>query len=417
MEIKRDDYLNRLIRRKHNGMVKVVTGIRRCGKSYLLFNLFQKHLLECGVKEDHIIKVVLDDRRNIALRDPDMILKYVLERISDSEPHYVILDEVQFLPEFEDVLATFLHLPNADVYVTGSNSKFLSSDVITEFRGRGDEVRVHPLSFREFSSVFPGSVEKAWDTYFLFGGLPQTALLETDEQKIGFLQSVFQRGYISDIVERHRISHPAELDELIDVLASSVGSLTSPLKLAKTFQSVKKRNITDKTLKRYLDSLTDAFLISKASRYDLKGRRYIASPAKYYFEDVGLRNARLGFRQTEENHIMENIIYNELRIRGYQVDVGVVEQFGKDDRNKSIRRQLEIDFVAARGSEKYYIQSAFEMPTREKSEQEQRPLRAVPDSFKKIVIVKNDIRVRRNEDGIVTMGVLRFLSDENSLNV
>ena len=417
MEIKRDDYLNRLIRRKHNGMVKVVTGIRRCGKSYLLFNLFQKHLLECGVKEDHIIKVVLDDRRNIALRDPDMILKYVLERISDSEPHYVILDEVQFLPEFEDVLATFLHLPNADVYVTGSNSKFLSSDVITEFRGRGDEVRVHPLSFREFSSVFPGSVEKAWDTYFLFGGLPQTALLETDEQKIGFLQSVYQRVYISDIVERHRISHPAELDELIDVLASSVGSLTSPLKLAKTFQSVKKRNITDKTLKRYLDSLTDAFLISKASRYDLKGRRYIASPAKYYFEDVGLRNARLGFRQTEENHIMENIIYNELRIRGYQVDVGVVEQFGKDDRNKSIRRQLEIDFVAARGSEKYYIQSAFEMPTREKSEQEQRPRRAVPDSFKKIVIVKNDIRVRRNEDGIVTMGVLRFLSDENSLNV
>ena len=417
MEIKRDDYLNRLVRRKHNGMVKVVTGIRRCGKSYLLFNLFQKHLLESGVKEDHIIKAVLDDRRNIALRNPDRILKYVLDRISDSDPYYIILDEVQFLPEFEDVLTTLLHVPNADVYVTGSNSKFLSSDIITEFRGRGDEVRVHPLSFREFASVFPGSAEKAWDSYFLFGGLPQIVTQETDEEKAGFLRSIFQRVYFSDIIERHKISHPAEFDELIDVLASSVGSLTSPLKLANTFKSVKKKAITDKTLKKYIGHLTDAFLISKAVRYDLKGRRYIASPAKYYFEDVGLRNARLGFRQTEENHLMENIIYNELRIRGYQVDIGVIEQFGKDARGKSARKQLEIDFVAGRGSEKYYIQSAFEMPSEEKRQQETRPLRSVSDSFKKIVIVKKDIHIRRSEDGIVTMGILQFLSDDKSLNL
>ncbi len=417
MEIKRDIYLNRLIRREKNGLIKIVTGIRRCGKSYLLFNLFHDYLLNKGVKEDHIIEVALDDRENKELRDPDNMLKYVKERIVDRDTYYIILDEVQLLAEFEDVLNSFMHIRNADVYVTGSNSKFLSSDLVTEFRGRGDEVRIHPLSFREYCSVYQGGTDEAWDDYFTYGGLPLILSRETAEEKAEYLMSLFQKVYLSDIVDRHKVRNREELDELADILASAVGSLTNPLKLANTFRSVKKKTISDKTLKNYMDYLTDAFLINKAVRYDIKGRKYIGSPAKFYFEDVGLRNARLNFRQMEENHIMENIIYNELRIRGYNVDVGIVEQFGKNSENKTTKKQLEVDFVATRGSEKYYIQSAFAMNTDGKREQEERPLNAIGDSFKKIIVVRDNIKVRRNSMGIVTVGVRNFLLDENSLSL
>ncbi len=417
MEIKRDIYLDRLIRREKNGLIKIVTGVRRCGKSYLLFNLFHHYLLEKGVREDHIIEVALDDRSNKELRDPDNMLKYVKERIVDKETYYIILDEVQLLAEFEDVLNSFLHIRNADVYVTGSNSKFLSSDLVTEFRGRGDEIRIYPLSFREYCSVYQGSTDEAWDDYFTYGGLPLILSRETTEEKAEYLMSLFQKVYLSDIIDRHKVRHQEELDELVDILASAVGSLTNPLKLANTFKSVKKKAISDKTLKKYMDYLMDAFLVSKAVRYDIKGRKYIGSPAKFYFEDVGLRNARLNFRQMEENHIMENIIYNELRIRGYHVDVGLVEQFGKNSENKTTKKQLEVDFVVTRGSEKYYIQSAFAMNTEGKREQEERPLNAIGDSFKKIIVVRDNIKVRRNDMGIVTIGVRNFLLDEHSLSL
>ena len=417
MEIKRDIYLDRLIRREKNGLIKIVTGVRRCGKSYLLFNLFHNYLLDKGVKEDHIIEVALDDRSNKELRDPDNMLKYVKERIVDRDTYYIILDEVQLLAEFEDVLNSFMHIRNADVYVTGSNSKFLSSDLVTEFRGRGDEIRIYPLSFREYCSVYQGSADEAWDDYFTYGGLPLILSRKTAEEKAEYLMSLFQKVYLSDIIDRHKVRNQEELDELVDILASAVGSLTNPLKLANTFKSVKKKNISDKTLKKYMDYLMDAFLVSKAVRYDIKGRKYIGSPAKFYFEDVGLRNARLNFRQMEENHIMENIIYNELRIRGYHVDVGLVEQFGKNSENKTTKKQLEVDFVVTRGSEKYYIQSAFAMNTEGKQEQEERPLNAIGDSFKKIIVVRDNIKVRRNDMGIVTIGIRNFLLDENSLNL
>ena len=417
MEIKRDIYLDRLIRREKNGLIKVVTGIRRCGKSYLLFNLFHNYLLDKGVQENHIIEIALDDRSNKELRDPDNMLKYVKERIVDNETYYIVLDEVQLLAEFEDVLNSFMHIRNADVYVTGSNSKFLSSDLVTEFRGRGDEIRIYPLSFREYCSVYEGSADEAWDDYFTYGGLPLILSRETPEEKAEYLMSLFQKVYLSDIVDRHKVRNREELDELVDILASTVGSLTNPLKLANTFKTVKKKTISDKTLKKYMDYLMDAFLVSKAVRYDIKGRKYIGSPAKFYFEDVGLRNARLNFRQMEENHIMENIIYNELRIRGYHVDVGLVEQFGKNSENKTTKKQLEVDFVVTRGSEKYYIQSAFAMTTPEKQMQEERPLNAIGDSFKKIIVVRDNIKVRRNDMGIVTIGIRNFLLDENSLSL
>ena len=417
MEIKRDIYLDRLKRREKNGLIKIVTGVRRCGKSYLLLNLFHDYLLDKGVKEDHIIEIALDDRSNKELRDPDNMLEYVKEHIVDSDTYYIILDEVQLLAEFEDVLNSFMHIRNADVYVTGSNSKFLSSDLVTEFRGRGDEIRIFPLSFREYCSAFKGSADEAWDDYFTFGGLPLILSRETAEEKAEYLMSLFQKVYLSDIVDRHKVRNREELDELVDILASSVGSLTNPLKLSNTFKTVKKKTISDKTLKNYIDYLTDAFLLSKAVRYDIRGRKYIGSPAKYYFEDVGLRNVRLNFRQTEENHIMENIIYNELRVRGYHVDVGLVEQFGKDSDNKTTKKQLEVDFVVSRGSEKYYIQSAFAMPTPEKRAQEERPLNAIGDSFKKIIIVRDNIKARRNEMGIMTIGIRNFLLDEKSLNL
>ena len=417
MEIKRDIYLDRLIRREKNGLIKVVTGVRRCGKSYLLFNLFHTYLLDKGVREDHIIEIALDDRSNKELRDPDNMLKYVKERIIDRDTYYIILDEVQLLNEFEDVLNSFLHIRNADVYVTGSNSKFLSSDVITEFRGRGDEIRIYPLSFREYNSACEGSADEAWDDYFTYGGLPLILSRETAEEKAEYLMSLFQKVYLSDIVDQHKVRNQEELDELVDILASAVGSLTNPLKRAKTFKTVKKKTISDKTLKKYIDYLMDAFLISKAVRYDIKGRKYIGSPAKFYFEDMGLRNARLNFRQMEENHIMENIIYNELRIRGYHVDVGLVEQFGKNSEYKTTKKQLEVDFVATKGSEKYYLQSAFAITTPEKQAQEERPLNSIGDSFKKIIVVRDNIKVRRNDMGIVTIGIRNFLLDENSLNL
>ena len=417
MEIKRDLYLNRLIRREKNGLIKIVTGVRRCGKSYLLLNLFHNYLLDKGIQENHIIEVALDDRSNKELRDPDNMLKYVKEQITDRDTYYIILDEVQLLAEFEDVLNSFIHIRNADVYVTGSNSRFLSSNLVTEFRGRGDEIRIHPLSFREYCSACKGSADEAWDDYCTYGGLPLILSRETPEEKSEYLMSLFQKVYISDIVDRNKVRNREEMDELVDILASAVGSLTNPLKLANTFKTVKKKNISDKTLKKYMDYLTDAFLVSKAARYDIKGRNYIGSPAKFYFEDIGLRNARLNFRQTEENHIMENIIYNELRIRGYHVDVGIVEQFGKNRENKTTKKQLEVDFVATRGSEKYYIQSAFAMTTPEKQMQEERPLNAIGDSFKKIIVVRDNIKVRRNDMGIVTIGIRNFLLDENSLNL
>ncbi|MBQ8907513.1 MAG: ATP-binding protein [Clostridia bacterium] len=417
MKIKRQSYLNRLINKKGNGLIKVVTGIRRCGKSYLLFNLFHEHLLDEGVDESHIIEIALDDRTNIELRNPDSMLAYVKSRIVDKEPYYIILDEVQLLDEFEDVLNSFLHIRNADVYVTGSNSKFLSSDVITEFRGRGDEIRVYPLSFREFMSVYDGTVDEGWDDYFNYGGLPLVLSCPTPEEKSEYLISQFKKVYLSDLLDRHQIRNAEEFDELLDVLASAIGSLTNPLKLANTFKSVKGKTISDKTLKKYLDYLIDAFLVSKAKRYDVKGKKYINSPAKYYFEDVGLRNARLEFRQTEENHIMENIIYNELRVRGFRVDVGLVEHYGKDGEGRSTKKQLEVDFVATKGSKKYYVQSAFSLSNPEKMQQEQRSLKSINDSFKKIIVVRDNIKVRRDDYGIVTVGICHFLLDENSLDL
>lgn len=418
MEMKRDLYLNKLIHKKNNGLIKIVTGVRGCGKSYLLFNLFHNHLLEEGVDEEHIIEVALDDRSNKELRNPDNMLKFVKEKIVDKQTYYIILDEVQLLDEFEDVLNSFLHIRNADIYVTGSNSKFLSSDLITEFRGRGDEIRIYTLSFREFVSVYDGSLDEAWNEYFNYGGLPLILSMETVGDKTTYLTSLFQKMYVSDIVERNKVRNKDELGELVDILASGIGSLTNPSKLAKTFKSVKGKAISDKTLKNYIDYLIDAFLISKAKRFDIKGKRYIGSHAKYYFEDIGLRNARLNFRQVEITHIMENIIYNELRIRGYKVDVGLVEHYSTGKDGKRQKKQLEVDFVATKGSEKYYIQSAaFAMSNEEKIAQEQRSLVHISDSFKKIIIVADNIKVRRNEEGITTMGLRNFLLDENSLNI
>ena len=385
MEINRGNYLDKLIRKKKNGLIKVITGVRRCGKSYLLFHLFHKHLLDSGVPENHIIEVALDDRSNKDLRDPDALLRFIKENIRDKEDYYIILDEVQYLNEFEDVLNSLLHIRNADVYVTGSNSKFLSSDVITQFRGRGDEIHVYPLSFSEYVPACQGSVDEAWDDYLIYGGMPLILTMAEPEDKAAYLNALFQKVYISDIVERHDVRNKVELDELVDILASAIGSYTNQSKLVRTFKSVKGKTISDKTIKNYIDYLIDSFLISKAVRYDIKGKKYIGSPSKYYFEDVGLRNVRLGFRQVEQTHLMENIIYNELRIRGYHVDVSVVEYYGANREGKRGKKQLEVDFVATKGSEKHYIQSAF--------------------------------TVRRDENGIITIGLRNFLLDENSLRL
>ncbi len=417
MEIKRDVYLNKLIQKKQNGLIKVVTGVRRCGKSYLLFHLFHDYLIDSGVLDDHIVEVALDDRSNKELRDPDVILKFIKEKIKDKETYYIILDEVQYLDEFEDVLNSLLHIRNVDVYVTGSNSKFLSSDVITQFRGRGDEVHVYPLSFSEYVSVYQGSQDEAWDDYLVYGGLPLILTMEESGDKAEYLNLLFQKVYISDIVERHHIRNKAELDELVDVLASAIGSYTNHNKLVRTFKSVKNKTISDKTIKNYIDYLIDSYLISRADRYDIKGKKYIGKLSKYYFEDVGLRNARLGFRQIEETHLMENIIYNELRVRGYHVDVGVVEYYETKADGKRGKKRLEVDFIANKGSERYYIQSAFALRTADKINQEQRGLLSISDFFRKIVVVGDNIKVRRDENGIITIGLRNFLLDESSLKL
>ena len=417
MDIKRDKYLNDLINRMHNDMIKVVTGIRRCGKSYLLFHIFKNYLLEKGIPESHMIMIELDQRKNKKYRDPDAILDYIESLISDDEPYYIILDEVQMLNEFEEVLNSLLHISNADIYVTGSNSKFLSKDVITEFRGRGDEIHIYPLTFKEFMEAYEGDIYHGWAEYVVYGGLPLTVTMKTEEQKIHYLTNLFQETYLKDIMERHRIEKTQELEDLVNILASAIGSLTNPPKIEATFKSVIQSAISLNTIRQYLEYLEDAFIINKANRYDVKGRKYIGTPLKYYFEDVGLRNARLGFRQIEETHLMENIIYNELRSRGYSVDVGMVEKRGKDAEGKEYKNQLEIDFVANLGSKRYYVQSAFSMPTEEKRVQEKASLINVNDSFKKIIVVKDVVNVTRDEAGITTMSIYDFLLKENSLEL
>ena len=417
MDIKRDKYLKDLINRMHNGMIKVVTGIRRCGKSYLLFNIFNNYLLKQGVPASHIITIELDQRKNKKYRDPDTILDYIESLIEDDEQYYIILDEVQMLQEFEEVLNSLLHIRNADIYVTGSNSKFLSKDVITEFRGRGDEIHIYPLTFKEFMEAYDGDMYRGWAEYVVYGGLPLTVTMKTEEQKINYLTNLFKETYLKDIIERHHVEKTQELEDLVNILASAIGSLTNPPKIEATFKSTIQSTISLNTIRQYIEHLEDAFIINKANRYNVKGRKYIGTPLKYYFEDVGLRNARLGFRQVEETHLMENIIYNELRSRGYSVDVGVVEKRGTDENGKEYKKQLEIDFVANLGSKRYYIQSAFSMLTEEKRIQEKASLVNVNDSFKKIIVVKDVVNVTRDEDGITTMSIYDFLLKENSLEL
>nr|MCR4781261.1 ATP-binding protein [Lachnospiraceae bacterium] len=417
MIINRDKYLNDLINRMHNGMIKVVTGIRRSGKSFLLFTIFKKYLFEQGIDENHIVSIELDQRKDRKYRNPDAILDYIESRITDEEQYYIILDEVQLLDEFEEVLNSLLHIKNADVYVTGSNSKFLSKDVITEFRGRGDEIHIYPLTFKEFMQVFKGDIYHGWAEYVVYGGLPLTVTMNTEEQKINYLTSLFEETYLKDIIERHHIEKSQELEDLVNILASAIGSLTNVPKIEATFKSVIRSDISANTIRQYIEYLEDAFIINKANRYNVKGRKYIGTPMKYYFEDVGLRNARLGFRQIEETHIMENIVYNELRSRGYSVDVGVVEKRVLNSEGKTKRNYLEIDFVANLGSKRYYIQSAFSMPTEEKRMQEKASLVNVNDSFKKIILVKDVMNVTRDEYGITTMSIYDFLLNENSLDM
>lgn len=417
MEIKRDHYLNKLISKKHNGLIKVITGMRRCGKSYLLFTIFKNHLLETGVQEDHIIDMAFDSYENKKYRDPDVLYPYVKGKIADGGMYYVLLDEVQLLGEFESVLNGFMRMPNVDVYVTGSNAKFLSKDIITEFRGRGDEVYMCPLSFREFMSVYEGNKYDGWNAYVLYGGLPLTVLLPNAEQKIEFLKRLFEETYINDIVGRHNIRNKDEFEELINILSSSIGSLTNPKKLADTFQTKKNKKISTNTVKNYLDYLCDAFVVSRATRYDIKGKKYIDSPQKYYFCDIGLRNARINFRQIEENHTMENIIYNELLSRDFNVDVGLVPISGKDSAGKSVRKQLEVDFVCNKGSKRYYIQSAFSIPDEVKMQQEANSLQRIDDSFKKIIVVKDAPAPWYTEKGILVIGIYDFLLNADSLDL
>lgn len=427
MEIRRDRYLNRLIDRMHNDMVKVVTGIRRCGKTYLLFNLFGDYLRSEGVDDEHIIEVALDIEENAALRDPDALSAHLRSKIANGrEQYYVFLDEAQYAisreelrdpaapPRLYGVLNGLLRMRNVDVYVTGSNSKLLSRDVMTEFRGRGDEVRVRPLSFFEFMRGFDGDSYQGWAEYTVYGGMPLTLSMHTDEQKARYLERLFEETYLRDVVDRYGVRRRGELDDLVNVLASGIGTLTNPSKLANTFRSVSHSKISSNTISSYIGYLEDAFVIEEARRYDVKGRGYIGSPLKYYFEDVGLRNARLGFRQVEESHIMENVVYNELRARGYSVDVGVVEKRFREE-GRDLRKQLEVDFVANRGSDRIYIQSTLEMRTPEKAAQEKASLLGINDSFKKVVLVRDVVKPLRDERGVVTMSVLDFLLDENSL--
>ena len=417
MEIRRDRYLNLLISKKHNGLIKVITGMRRCGKSYLLFNLFKEHLLSEGTEENHIIEIAFDAYENRQFRDPDMLYPYLKEQIKDDGMYYVLLDEVQLLGEFEAILNSQKKKKNVDVYVTGSNARFLSKDVITEFRGRGDEVHMYPLSFAEFMSVYPGTKQDGWNEYMLYGGLPLVLNFTTPDQKTAFLKSLFEETYISDIIGRHNIRNRAELEELLNILSSAIGSLTNPEKLASTFRSVKNKKISSSTIRKYIDYLCDSFLIDRAVRYDVKGKKYIDTPVKYYFTDMGLRNARLNFRQLEETHSMENIIFNELKIRGFNVDVGVIIQYDTNEKGNSIRKQLEIDFVCNQGSKRYYIQSAYAIPDQAKMEQEQRSLMLTGDFFKRIIITRDTPAPHYNENGVLLMSVYDFLLNENSLNI
>ena len=417
MEIRRDIYLKKLINRMHNGMIKVVTGIRRSGKSYLLFTIFKDYLLSEGVDEDHIISIELDRLENKKYRNPYVVLEKIRSQLIDSKDYYIFLDEVQLLDQFEDVLNSLLHIKNVDVYVTSSNSKFLSKDIITEFRGRGDEVHVYPVSFREYMTVFNGDKYEGWSSYVRFGGLPLTVTMNSDEQRVEYLTRLFEETYIKDIIERNHIEKKQELNDLINVLASGIGSLTNPSKIVATFNSVIQSDISLNTVRSYIEYLEDAFIISEANRYDVKGRKYIGTPLKYYFEDVGLRNARLGFRQVEETHLMENIIYNELRVRGFSVDVGVVMKRKRTKAGVQEKKQLEIDFIANQGSRRYYIQSAFSIPDEEKRKQEKASLINVGDSFKKIIIVKDVVKPWHDDDGILTISLYDFLLDEKSLEL
>ena len=417
MEIRRDKYLDDLKNRMHNGMIKVITGIRRCGKSYLVFKLFKNYLIQSGIPENNIIEIALDERKNKEYRDPDAILEYIEEQIADKGDYYLLIDEVQLLNDFEEVLNSLLHKSNLDIYVTGSNSKFLSKDIITEFRGRGDEIHIFPLTFKEFMQVYPEDRYRGFADYLMYGGLPLTITMKTEEQKVKYLTTLFEETYIKDIRDRNRIDKIQELNDLINVLASAVGSLTNPSKIQATFKSQIHSDISVNTVSQYIEFLEDAFLINAANRFDVKGRKYIGTPLKYYFEDVGLRNARLGFRQNEETHLMENIIYNELRARGYQVDVGVVPVRKTDEDGKRVRTQLEIDFIATMGSKKYYLQSAFSMPDEAKVMQEKASLINVNDSFKKLIIVNDLLNIRRDDDGITTMNVYDFLLNDNSLDL
>lgn len=416
MNIKRQQYLDQLIASQRNGLVKIITGIRRCGKSYLLFKLFHDYLNSQGIADDHIIQIALDDRTNKELRDPDNLLKYIKEQITDKDLYYIILDEIQMVDEFTDVLNSLLHIPNADVYVTGSNSHFLSTDIVTEFRGRGDEIHLFPLSFSEYCEGYNGSTDQAWKDYYTYGGLPLVLTLDTDKKKEDYLSNLYKSVYLVDVLERHKIKNIGEFDELVKIISSSIGSSCNPTKLANTFKSVKNVAIHHQTINKYLGFLEDAFLVEKSIRYNIKRKKYINTLAKYYFSDLGIRNALLGFRQQEETHIMENIIYNELRTRGLRVDVGMVETREPDKNGRLIRKQLEVDFVVNQGSQRYYIQSAFAMPTIEKEAQESASLLLINDSFKKIIIVKDDIKPKRNEKGILTIGLKDFLLNKNSLN-
>ena len=417
MEIRRDTYLNKLISKRHNGLIKVITGVRRCGKSYLLFDLFREYLRKSQIPDDHIIEMAFDAYENKKYRDPEIFFPYLAERINDQDQYYVLLDEVQLLGDFESILNSLVRRKNVDVYVTGSNAKFLSKDIITEFRGRGDEVHMYPLTFAEFMSVYEGKKADGWRDYVLYGGIPLVLTFTTPDQKGDFLKSLLEETYISDIIGRNNVRNKAELEELLNILSSSIGSLTNPSKLSATFKSVKHTTISKVTIKRYIDYLEDAFLIDSAIRYDIKGKKYIDTPSKYYFTDLGLRNARLNYRQVEETHAMENIIFNELKVRGYNVDVGVVVMNETDPAGKKIRKQLEIDFVCNKGSKRYYIQSAFAMQDEKKMQQEQRSLVNTGDGFKKIIITKDAIAPLYNEEGVLVMSVFDFLLNPDSMDL
>lgn len=417
MKIARPIYMQQLIESKDNGLIKIVTGLRRVGKSYLLKTLFKEYLLGEGIRKDHVLIIDLEDRRNKAFRDPDYLLDWVDAQMKDEEQYYIIIDEVQRVDEFVDMLGTLVGKENADVYVTGSNSHFLSSDIATEFRGRGDEIHVWPLTFKEFMTAYEGDIIDGWQEYYTYGGLPKILSIKGDDKKATYLRNLYRTVYLSDIYERHEIENKPEFEELVRILASSIGSPVNPTNLANTFKSVKRlNNITDKTIETYISYLTDAFMIEKSERYDIKGKKYVGTTPKYYFKDLGLRNAILSFRQTEENHLMENVIYNEMCYRGFLVDVGNVTIRVKNEKGEWQRVALEVDFVCNLGSRRYYLQSAYRLPDEEKQKQEKRSLEQIKDSFKKIVIVGERMKLRRDENGIVLMGVYEFLKDATLLD-